>query len=66
MVFLCTLMISSLFAVFLIYNIVAGAQQKQLQIGIALSLALAFYIYSYAAIGFSNPGLASTYEEPEE
>jgi hypothetical protein len=62
MVFLCTLVISSLFASFLIYSIVSGAKEKKLQIGAGLVLALLFYIYSYAKVGFCNPGIASTYE----
>jgi len=66
MVFFCTLIISSIFATFLIYSIVSGAKERQLQLGIGLVLALLFYIYSYSKVGFSNPGLASTYEEPED
>jgi hypothetical protein len=58
--FLCTLVITTVFAIALIFNILSNAKAKQLEMGLILALALLFYIYSYAKVGLSNPGLASS------
>ena len=48
------------------YNVISTTKGRQTEITIALIFGLIYYIYSYASVGLSNPGIASTDEEPTE
>ncbi len=56
-----TLLLSAIVFTVLAYNIVAIAKGRQTEIGVALTLSILFYVYSYIKVGFSNPGLASSW-----
>ena len=65
--FMITLLLSAIVFTVLAYNIVAIAKGRQTEIGVALTLSILFYVYSYIKVGFSNPGLASSWNQaPEE
>jgi hypothetical protein len=60
LVFLSTLLITSIVFIVLGYNIISSASANKLWISLAVVLSLGFYIYSYFKVGISNPGIASS------
>jgi hypothetical protein len=64
--FVMTLLLSSLFVSALGYSIISHSKGGKLEMSIAIVLSVLFYIYSYLKVGFSNPGLASSWQEPPE